>query len=78
LLDSGVRLGTDVFKALALGANAVLVGRPQLHALAVAGMLGVAHMLHLLRAELELSMAQMGCATLEQITPDRLHLTLSK
>ncbi|MEG0675660.1 MAG: alpha-hydroxy acid oxidase [Comamonas sp.] len=78
LLDSGVRLGTDVFKALALGANAVLLGRPQLHALAVAGMLGVAHMLHLLRAELELGMAQMGCATLEQITPDRLHLTLSK
>lgn len=69
LLDSGVRWGTDVFKALALGARAVLVGRPQLHALATAGMLGVAHMLHLLRAELELCMAQMGCPTLADIGP---------
>jgi 4-hydroxymandelate oxidase len=72
LLDSGVRWGSDVFKALALGAQAVLVGRPQLHALATAGMLGVAHMLHLLRAELELCMAQMGCATLADIGPDCL------
>ncbi|MDR3003081.1 MAG: alpha-hydroxy-acid oxidizing protein [Acidovorax sp.] len=72
LLDSGVRWGSDVFKALALGAQAVLVGRPQLHALATAGMLGVAHMLHLLRAELELCMAQMGCATLADIVPDCL------
>ncbi len=69
LLDSGVRYGTDVVKALALGASAVLVGRPQLHALATAGMLGVAHMLHVLRAELELALAQTGCATLEQVTP---------
>lgn len=73
LLDSGIRQGTDVFKALALGANAVLVGRPQMHALAVAGMLGVAHMLHLLRAELELTMAQMGCAALQQISPAALY-----
>jgi len=61
LLDSGVRHGTDILKALALGARAVLIGRPQLHALAVAGMLGVAHMLHILRAELELAMAHVGC-----------------
>lgn len=60
LLDSGVRQGTDILKALALGAKAVLVGRPQLHALAVAGLPGVAHMLHILRAELELAMAQTG------------------
>ncbi len=46
-----MRWGTDVVKALALGASAVLVGRPQLHALASAGWLGVAHMLHLLRGE---------------------------
>ena len=69
LLDSGVRWGTDVVKALALGASAVLVGRPQLHALACAGWLGVAHMLHLLRGELELAMAQLGCATLADIGP---------
>lgn len=69
LLDSGVRHGTDVVKALALGARAVLVGRPQVHALATAGLPGVAHLLHLLRAELELAMAQLGCATLADLTP---------
>lgn len=69
LMDGGVRQGTDVLKAIALGASAVLLGRPQMHALAVAGMLGVAHMLYLLRAELELAMAQTGCASLDQIGP---------
>lgn len=69
LMDGGVRQGTDVLKAIALGASAVLLGRPQMHALAVAGMLGVAHMLYLLRAELELAMAQTGCASLDQVGP---------
>lgn len=68
LLDSGVRYGTDVVKALALGASAVLVGRPAMHALATAGLLGVAHLLHLLRAELELAMAHLGCATVAEIS----------
>ena len=72
LLDSGVRWGTDAAKALALGASAVLIGRPVLHALAVGGLPGVAHLLQLLRAELELAMAQLGCARLEQLTPDRV------
>lgn len=72
LMDGGVRQGTDVLKAIALGASAVLLGRPQMHALAVAGMLGVAHMLYLLRAELELAMAQTGCASLDQIGPGLL------
>ena len=72
LLDSGVRYGTDVVKALALGARAVLVGRPQMYALATAGLLGVAHMLHLLRAELELAMAQLGCATVQDIQREAL------
>lgn len=67
LLDGGVRGGTDVVKALALGARAVLVGRPQMHGLAVAGMAGVAHVAQVLRAELELAMAQLGCPTLPQI-----------
>lgn len=67
LLDGGVRWGTDVVKAVALGANAVMIGRPQLHALAVAGTLGVAHMLHLLKMEVELAMAQLGCATLSDL-----------
>lgn len=72
LLDSGIRSGRDVFQAIALGANAVLIGRLQLHALAVGGALGVAHLLRTLREELELCMAQAGCATLADITPDLL------
>ncbi|MEK8049670.1 alpha-hydroxy acid oxidase [Ideonella sp. DXS22W] len=69
LFDGGIRGGDDVFKALALGASAVMVGRLQAHALAVAGALGVAHMLKLLREELELTMALAGCATLADIGP---------
>ena len=72
LLDGGVRRGTDIAKALALGAAAVLIGRPQLHALALAGALGVAHMLYLLRAELELAMAQLGCPTVSALGPELL------
>ncbi|MBC7455266.1 MAG: alpha-hydroxy-acid oxidizing protein, partial [Massilia sp.] len=67
LLDSGVRSGADVFKALALGADAVLIGRLQLYALSVAGALGVAHMIKLLREELEMCMALAGCATVAEI-----------
>ena len=67
LFDGGIRSGADVFKALALGADAVLIGRLQLYALSVAGALGVAHMLQLLRDELEICMAQAGCATLADV-----------
>ena len=67
LLDGGIRRGTDVLKALALGATAVLLGRPYLHGLAAAGALGVAHVLHLLRAELEAAMVLSGCRTLADI-----------
>lgn len=76
LFDGGIRSGADVFKALALGANAVAVGRLQLYALSVAGALGVAHMLKLLREELEVCMALAGCATLDQITPAALNQSL--
>lgn len=69
LLDGGIRRGTDVFKARALGADAVLVGRPQVYALAVAGALGVAHVLRVLREELEVTMALTGCPTLSDIGP---------
>ncbi len=72
LFDSGVRSGADVFKALALGAQAVLVGRLQLYALSVAGALGVAHMLQLLREELEVCMAMAGTPTLADIGPSCL------
>jgi isopentenyl diphosphate isomerase/L-lactate dehydrogenase-like FMN-dependent dehydrogenase len=72
LLDGGVRSGADAFKALALGADAVLIGRLQMYALAVAGALGVAHMLQLLTEELHACMAQAGCAQLCDITPNYL------
>ena len=72
LLDGGIRCGTDIFKALALGAHAVLVGRLQVYALSVAGALGVAHMLRLLCEELEACMALAGCATVADIKPGAL------
>lgn len=74
LIDGGVRRGADIAKALALGADAVMIGRPQVHALAVAGMAGVAHALLMLRSELEHAMAQLGCPTVAALTPDRLRL----
>lgn len=69
LVDGGIRRGTDVLKAMALGASAVLVGRPAVWGLANAGAAGVAHVLRLLRDELEVAMALTGCATLAQATP---------
>jgi 4-hydroxymandelate oxidase len=73
LLDGGIRRGSDVFKALALGATATLIGRPYVHALATAGALGVAHLLRTLREELEITMALCGCRTLADIDRSRLH-----
>ncbi len=63
LADGGIRRGTDVLKALALGAHAVLLGRPVLHGLTNAGAQGVAHVLRVLRDELEIAMALCGCAS---------------
>lgn len=74
LMDGGIRRGTDVFIALALGAQAVLIGRPYIYALAVAGAAGVAHVLHLLRTELEVAMALAGCATLADVAQAELTL----
>jgi 4-hydroxymandelate oxidase len=74
LLDSGVRRGTDVVKALALGASAVMVGRPYVHGLAAAGAAGVAHVIHILRAELEVAMALTGCRDLRSIGREALWL----
>lgn len=72
LVDGGMERGTDVLKALALGARAVLVGRPVLWGLAAAGAAGAAHVLRLLRDELQLAMAQCGLAGVGEIGRDLL------
>ena len=69
LLDGGIRRGSDVFKALALGARAVLIGRAFVHGLAAAGAPGVAHVLRILHAELEATMVLTGCRDLAAISP---------
>ncbi|MBV1853645.1 alpha-hydroxy-acid oxidizing protein [Catellatospora tritici] len=72
LFDSGVRGGADVVKALALGARAVCVGRPYFYGLALAGEQGVREVIQNLRAELDLTMALSGCASLADVTPELL------
>jgi 4-hydroxymandelate oxidase len=67
LVDGGIRRGTDVLKALAIGAKAVLIGRPYLYALAYAGAAGVARVLEILRTELMMAMALTGRTAIHQI-----------
>jgi 4-hydroxymandelate oxidase len=72
LMDGGVRRGTDVLKALCLGASGVLIGRPYLYALAVGGADGVRTMLGMLRSEIEVSMTLLGVKTLSELGKDLL------
>jgi isopentenyl diphosphate isomerase/L-lactate dehydrogenase-like FMN-dependent dehydrogenase len=72
LLDSGVRTGADVFKALALGAAAVCIGRPYVYGLAVAGSDGVREVIRNFLADFDLTMALAGCASIAQITREAL------
>jgi 4-hydroxymandelate oxidase len=67
LVDGGIRRGTDILKALALGATGVLIGRPALHALAAGGAPALAHLIQVLRGELEVAMALTGCRTLADV-----------
>ena len=69
-MDGGVRRGTDVLKAIALGAAAVMVGRPAAWGLAAEGEAGVAGVLDILRAEVENAMALTGCRTITEIDRD--------
>ncbi|HET9372870.1 MAG TPA: alpha-hydroxy acid oxidase [Vicinamibacterales bacterium] len=69
LLDGGVRRGTDVLKAIALGAKAVLIGRPYLWALAAQGEAGVARVLEMFRSEIDLAMALAGVRSVGDIGP---------
>jgi 4-hydroxymandelate oxidase len=70
LIDGGIRRGTDVIKALALGARAVGVGRPILWGLAHAGENGVSQVLDILRNEIDLAMGLCGYASVEEISRD--------
>lgn len=68
LIDGGIRRGTDVFKALALGANATGIGRPYIWGLAAFGQEGVAAVLAILRRELQIVMRQAGAPSIAQIS----------
>jgi lactate 2-monooxygenase len=72
LLDSGVRGGADMFKAIALGATAVCIGRPYLWGLAVAGEAGVREVLANFTADFDLTMGLAGCRSVAEIGPDTL------
>jgi len=72
ILDGGIRRGTHVLKALALGANACMIGRGYLYGLAAAGEPGVARALSLLKSEIVRDMALMGARTIGEVTRDRV------
>jgi lactate 2-monooxygenase len=69
LLDSGIRGGADAFKALALGARAVLIGRPYAYGLGIAGERGAREVIRNFRAEFDLTMGLAGCGSASEITP---------
>jgi lactate 2-monooxygenase len=75
LLDSGVRGGADIFKALALGARAVLIGRPYCYGLAVAGEAGVREVIQNFLADLDLTLALTGCKSMSNVAPEMLATT---
>jgi isopentenyl diphosphate isomerase/L-lactate dehydrogenase-like FMN-dependent dehydrogenase len=72
LFDSGIRTGADMLKALALGAQAVLIGRPYVYGLGLGGEAGVRHVLRALRNDFELTMRLAGLARLSELGPDCL------
>ena len=72
MMDSGVRRGTDVLKALAMGAHFVFVGRPFLYAATIAGEAGVRHAAGLLREEISRNMAMLGISSVAEMTRDLL------
>src|SRR5262249_6111232 len=72
IIDSGFRRGSDVVKALALGADAVMVGRAPLYGLVAGGQAGAQHAIKLLNGEIERVLGQIGCNQLKDLDPDFL------
>jgi isopentenyl diphosphate isomerase/L-lactate dehydrogenase-like FMN-dependent dehydrogenase len=70
ILDSGIRRGSDIVKALALGADGVLTGRATLYGTAVAGQAGAEKALSILKTEFEKTMAYVGCRNIGEVTAD--------
>lgn len=75
IVDGGIRRGTHIIKALALGANACSIGRAYLYGLAAGGEAGVIRALDLLRSELERDLALLGCSRVQALTSEYLHRT---
>jgi lactate 2-monooxygenase len=76
LFDSGIRRGADVFKAMALGAKAVLVGRPYAYGLALAGEEGVKEVIANLLADIDLTLGLAGCSSWQEVSKDNLHYSV--
>ncbi|MGE2724613.1 lactate 2-monooxygenase [Mycolicibacterium pulveris] len=72
IFDSGIRSGTDIVKALALGADAVAIGRPYVYGLALGGVDGIVHVLRSLLAEADVTMAVDGYRSLKELTPEAM------
>jgi isopentenyl diphosphate isomerase/L-lactate dehydrogenase-like FMN-dependent dehydrogenase len=72
LLDSGIRGGADALKAIALGARAVLIGRPYAYGLAIAGERGVREVIRNFVAELDLTLGLSGCTSITELKPELL------
>ena len=72
MIDSGIRGGADMFKALALGADAVGLGRPHVYGLTIAGAEGVTEVIRQLQADFELTMALAGCKNISEITTNMI------
>jgi (S)-mandelate dehydrogenase len=73
LVDGGFRRGSEILKAVALGAHGVMLGRAALYGLAAGGEPGVAHSLRLLRAEMERGLTLLGCRSLQELGPHLIH-----